>query len=252
MPKGLREIRNRIKSVKSTGQITRAMQLVASSKMKRAQDAARARGMPPRRIIWRHVARNALLPVVTMLGLQSASMLGGSVVIESVFSIPGIGRLAFESVVNRDLNTLLGIVFMSALLVITVSFLPIFTLAGQAGRLFTPLAYTKTFAMFAAAVLSITLAPPGMITTPRPTTSVGTGQNMPISASALQSVLGSGAVQDLASRLGVSQDAAGAHLAELLPGIVDHLTPNGEMPQGGLESAGMDLVKGLLSRTLGF
>ena len=55
---------------------------------------ARARGIPRRRIVLRHVARNALLPVVTMLGLQSASMLGGSVVIESVFAIPGLGRLA--------------------------------------------------------------------------------------------------------------------------------------------------------------
>ena len=50
-----------------------------------------------------------------------------------------------------------------SLMLITVSFLPIFTLAGQAGRLFTPLAYTKTFAMFAAAILSITLAPPLMV-----------------------------------------------------------------------------------------
>ena len=52
----------------------------------------------------------------------SGTMLGGSVVVESVFSLPGLGRLAYESVVQRDLNTLLGIVFVSALLVITVNF----------------------------------------------------------------------------------------------------------------------------------
>jgi peptide/nickel transport system permease protein len=50
-------------------------------------------------------------------------MLGGSVVVESVFSLPGLGRLAYEAVVQRDLNTLLGIVFVSALLVIAVNFL---------------------------------------------------------------------------------------------------------------------------------
>jgi len=82
---------------------------------------AKAKGLTDDRIAWRHVLPNAILPMVTMLGLQFGTLLGGSVVIESVFSIPGIGRLAFESVVNRDLNTLLGIVFMSALLVITVN-----------------------------------------------------------------------------------------------------------------------------------
>ena len=66
----------------------------------------------------RHVLRNALLPMVTLIGLQAGTMLGGSVVVESVFSLPGLGRLAYESVVQRDLNTLLGIVFVSALLVI--------------------------------------------------------------------------------------------------------------------------------------
>ena len=65
-----------------------------------------------------HGARFSLL-----IGLQAGTMLGGSVVVESVFSLPGLGRLAYESVVQRDLNTLLGIVFVSALLVITVNFI---------------------------------------------------------------------------------------------------------------------------------
>jgi peptide/nickel transport system permease protein len=82
---------------------------------------AKAKGLSDNRIAYRHVLPNAILPMVTMLGLQFGTLLGGSVVIESVFSIPGLGRLAFESVVNRDLNTLLGIVFMSALLVILVN-----------------------------------------------------------------------------------------------------------------------------------
>lgn len=84
---------------------------------------ARAKGLDETRIITRHVLRNALLPMVTLIGLQAGTMLGGSVVVESVFSLPGLGRLAYESVVQRDLNTLLGIIFVSALLVITVNFI---------------------------------------------------------------------------------------------------------------------------------
>ncbi|MGJ5133998.1 MULTISPECIES: ABC transporter permease [unclassified Bradyrhizobium] len=83
---------------------------------------ARAKGLDETRIITRHVLRNALLPMVTLIGLQAGTMLGGSVVVETVFSLPGLGRLAYESVVQRDLNTLLGIVFVSALLVILVNF----------------------------------------------------------------------------------------------------------------------------------
>jgi len=83
--------------------------------------AAKARGISRRRLVLRHVARNALLPLVTMLGLQSASMLGGSVVIESVFAVPGIGRLAQEAVASRDAPLLLGIILISAVLVIVVN-----------------------------------------------------------------------------------------------------------------------------------
>ena len=84
---------------------------------------ARAKGVAEHAVVVRHVLRNALLPVVTLIGLQAGTMLGGSVVVESVFALPGLGRLAYESVVQRDLNTLLGIVFVSALLVITVNFI---------------------------------------------------------------------------------------------------------------------------------
>jgi peptide/nickel transport system permease protein len=84
---------------------------------------ARAKGLDETRVMLRHVLRNAMLPMVTLIGLQAGTMLGGSVVVESVFSLPGLGRLAYEAVVQRDLNTLLGIVFISALLVIFVNFL---------------------------------------------------------------------------------------------------------------------------------
>jgi peptide/nickel transport system permease protein len=83
---------------------------------------ARAKGMGETAVTIRHALRNALLPMVTILGLQAGTMLGGSVVVESVFALPGLGRLAYESVVQRDLNTLLGIVFVSAILVILINF----------------------------------------------------------------------------------------------------------------------------------
>ena len=80
---------------------------------------------------------------------------------------------------------------------------------------------------------------------------IGTGSNLPVTAEQIQSVLGSGAVQDLAAKLGISPADAASHLSTLLPGIVDHLTPNGQVPEGGLAGVGMDLVKGLLSRSSG-
>jgi peptide/nickel transport system permease protein len=79
---------------------------------------ARAKGIGERRILYRHVVRAALLPVVTLIGLQAGALLGGSVVIESVFAIPGLGRLAFEAVTQRDMPLLMGIVLANTLLVI--------------------------------------------------------------------------------------------------------------------------------------
>ncbi|ARC88586.1 ABC transporter permease [Rhodovulum sp. MB263] len=85
--------------------------------------AARARGLSDWRITLSHAARNALLPLVTMLGLQSAAMLGGSVVIESVFAIPGFGRLAQEAVAGRDAPLLLAVILTSALMVVIANLL---------------------------------------------------------------------------------------------------------------------------------
>jgi peptide/nickel transport system permease protein len=85
--------------------------------------ALEARGLSRGRIVWRHVARNAVLPVVTMLGLQAAAMLGGSVVVESVFAIPGFGRLAAEAVARRDTPLLLGVILCSAITVIIANLL---------------------------------------------------------------------------------------------------------------------------------
>lgn len=82
---------------------------------------ARAKGLSARRIVWRHMVRNALLPVVTMLAVQSSLLLGGSVVVETVFAIPGLGRLAYEAVSQRDLNLLVGIILSGTLVVIAAN-----------------------------------------------------------------------------------------------------------------------------------
>jgi len=79
---------------------------------------ARAKGLSEQRITLRHVLRNALLPVVTLVGVQIGGMLGGSVLVETVFSWPGLGRLAFEAVFQRDLNLLLGILLLCSFVVI--------------------------------------------------------------------------------------------------------------------------------------
>lgn len=84
---------------------------------------ARAKGMPERRVAYRHVLRNALLPIVTVAGVQMGALLGGAVVVESLFGWPGLGRLAYDSVIQRDFNVLLGILFMSSAVVLAVNLL---------------------------------------------------------------------------------------------------------------------------------
>lgn len=86
-----------------------------------AQDyirTARAKGLGPARIAWRHGVRNALLPLVTIIGLQAGSLLSGAIVVETVFAWPGLGRLAFEAVQQRDYNLLSGLVLCTGALVV--------------------------------------------------------------------------------------------------------------------------------------
>lgn len=83
---------------------------------------ARAKGAGETRLMLHHITRNALLPVVTLLGVQFSSILGGSVVVETVFALPGLGQLAYQAVIQRDMNMLMGIIFLSSLLVIVVNF----------------------------------------------------------------------------------------------------------------------------------
>ncbi len=75
---------------------------------------------------------------------------------------------------------------------------------------------------------------------------ISTGQNLPISPEQIQTVLGSEQVQAIAAKAGISPEAAQTGISQLLPQIVDHLTPNGEAPKGDLMSRGMELLKGKL------
>jgi peptide/nickel transport system permease protein len=79
---------------------------------------AAAKGLSPLAITLRHVLRNALLPVTTLAGMHLGGLLGGAVVVETVYSWPGLGRLAFEAVMSRDFSILLGVLLLSSLLVI--------------------------------------------------------------------------------------------------------------------------------------
>ena len=83
---------------------------------------ARAKGLSQRATLWRHVLRNAMIPVVTVMGLQFANLLAGTIVVENVFYLPGLGRLIFQSISNRDLIVVRNCVMLLATMVIVVNF----------------------------------------------------------------------------------------------------------------------------------
>jgi peptide/nickel transport system permease protein len=84
---------------------------------------AAAKGLSRTAVTMRHMLWNALLPVTTVAGMHVGAILGGAVVVETVFSWPGLGRLAFEAVLKRDFSVLLGILLLSSLMVIVVNVL---------------------------------------------------------------------------------------------------------------------------------
>ena len=84
---------------------------------------AYSKGLSERSVLWRHALRNAMVPVVTTSGLVIASLLGGLVITESIFSIPGYGRLIVESIFNRDFVTVQGAILVSALFVVIIKVL---------------------------------------------------------------------------------------------------------------------------------
>ena len=83
---------------------------------------ARAKGLSKRAVLWRHVLRNAMVPVLAVMGLQFANLLTGTIVVENVFSLPGLGRLVFQAIANRDIGVVRNVVMLFAAAVIAINF----------------------------------------------------------------------------------------------------------------------------------
>jgi peptide/nickel transport system permease protein len=84
---------------------------------------ARSKGLSERQVIYKHALRNALIPVVTLMGLELPTLIGGSVIIETIFAIPGIGQLSFQSVLARDYPVIMGLTVFAAVLTLIGSLL---------------------------------------------------------------------------------------------------------------------------------
>ncbi len=84
---------------------------------------ARAKGLSERRVVYKHALRNAVIPVVTVAGLQFGALLSGALLVETVFNWPGLGRLAFDSILRRDTAVLLGVLLVSSVMVIVANLL---------------------------------------------------------------------------------------------------------------------------------
>lgn len=84
---------------------------------------ARAKGLKEKDVLFKHALKNALLPVITIIGLSVPGLIGGSVIFESIFAIPGMGRLFYDSVMARDYSTIMGILSIGAILTLLGNFL---------------------------------------------------------------------------------------------------------------------------------
>jgi peptide/nickel transport system permease protein len=83
---------------------------------------ARAKGLSKQQVLWQHVLRNAMIPVVTVMGLQFGNLITSAIVIENVFVLPGIGRLIFQAIANRDLIVVRDVVMLLSAMVILINF----------------------------------------------------------------------------------------------------------------------------------
>ena len=77
---------------------------------------ARAKGLSEKVVVWKHAVRNALIPIITLLGATLPALVGGAVIIETIFTIPGLGLVGFEAILNRDYSVVMAIALMSAVL----------------------------------------------------------------------------------------------------------------------------------------
>jgi peptide/nickel transport system permease protein len=84
---------------------------------------ARSKGLSKRRVVYKHAFRNAIIPVITIIGLQAGDLLAGAIIVENVFHLPGIGRLVFEAIGQRDLPVIQGVVLFIAALIVVINFL---------------------------------------------------------------------------------------------------------------------------------
>ncbi len=83
---------------------------------------ARSKGLSKRRVVYKHAFRNAIIPVVTIIGLQAGDLLAGAIIIENVFHLPGVGRLVFEAIGQRDLPVIQGVVLLIAMVIVVINF----------------------------------------------------------------------------------------------------------------------------------
>ncbi len=83
---------------------------------------ARAKGLRETLVVRRHALKNALIPVVTVTGLSAGHLLGGAVIVEQIFALPGVGRLAVENIFNRDFPVVQGVVLLLAVIFLAVNF----------------------------------------------------------------------------------------------------------------------------------
>jgi peptide/nickel transport system permease protein len=84
---------------------------------------ARSKGLSERRVIYKHAFRNAIIPVITIIGLQIGDLLAGAIIIENVFYLPGVGRLVFEAIGQRDLPVIQGVVLFIAMIIVIINFI---------------------------------------------------------------------------------------------------------------------------------
>jgi len=83
---------------------------------------ARSKGLPKRIVVYKHAFRNAIIPVVTIVGLQAGDLLAGAIIIENVFHLPGVGRLVFEAIGQRDLPVIQGVILLIAVIIVVINF----------------------------------------------------------------------------------------------------------------------------------
>jgi peptide/nickel transport system permease protein len=84
---------------------------------------AKSKGLPRRVVVYKHAFRNAIIPVITIVGLQAGDLLAGAIIVENVFHLPGVGRLVFEAIGQRDLPVIQGVVLFIAGMIVVINFM---------------------------------------------------------------------------------------------------------------------------------